>query len=214
MAVLEHGLWATGHRTVRTIRSRRGHAVEVLDDGVPLADVDGDGIVRATDGLVLAEAPLFRGAPPTGARGPAAVRATRMRDVVPAVGLTVDVFGVRQGEVHVVAAVEGLRERALEAALLVDGVVVARLRTLGPRAEGAAVRAGGDELARLARFDHLRGVRRTVSSWDLSLAAVEDPRVRVLAVAALLRLPALRTAAAGRERARRRARDGASGRPV
>lgn len=243
--VLEHPLWSVGHRTVRTTRTRREHTVEVLHDGVPLAEVDADGIVRATDGLVLAEAPLFRVAPPPadqqaarparapqsaglwvdevddlpaprgaahrrpdGARGtaPAAVRASRMRDVEPAVGVTVDVFGVRQGAVRVVGAVEGLRERALEAELLVDGDVAARLRTLGTQAEEAAVRAEHHELARLARYDHLRGVRRTVSSWDLELRSVPDPRVRVLAVVALLRLPALRSAAGARDGDGRRAR--------
>lgn len=248
--MLEHGLWSVGHRTVRTTRTRRGHTVEVLDDGRPLADVDAEGVVRATNGLVLAEAPVFRGTPPPaaptsvrparaprpaglwvdhdddpaprsalpsaatrppggpGSARPAAVRTTRMRDVDPAVGVTVDVFGVRQGEVHVVGAVEGLRERALEAELVVAGTVAARLRTLGPRAEEAVVRAGGDELARLARFDHLRGVRRTVSSWDLGLGVVDDPRVRVLAVVALLRLPALRATAGARDRPRSPVRPG------
>lgn len=246
--MLVHELWSPGHLTVRTIRTRRGHTVEVLRDRVPLAEADEEGFLRATDGLVLAEALLVRGDP--GAHGavtgavsrpasPAGRRATPQRGglwnddappaadppptppgvlastaapappsprggatVVPDAGLTVDVFGVRQGEVRVTAAVERLRGRSLRADLLVDGGVAARLRTLGPRAEEAIVVAGDRELARLARFDHLRGVRRTVSSWDFGFAEIADQRLKAVTVAALLRLPALRAAATGRDRRR------------
>ncbi|MDO9409452.1 hypothetical protein [Patulibacter sp.] len=187
--MLVHELWSPGHLTVRTIRDRRlGHAVEVRRDGRPVAEGDAEGLLRATTGLVLAEAPFVAdaaSAPP---------------------GLLVDVFGVRQGEVLVRRAVESLRRRTLEADLAVGGAVVARLRTLGSQAEDAVVVADGVELARLARFDHLRGTRYVVSGWDLSVAEIEDERLRAVTVTAALGLPRLRAAVAARERAARRAR--------
>ncbi|CAB4933313.1 unannotated protein [freshwater metagenome] len=187
--MLVHELWSPGHLTVRTIRDRRlGHAVEVRRDGRLLAEGDDEGLVRATTGLVLAEAPFVAA-----------------DDVPVGPRLLVDVFGVRQGEVVVRRAVEGWRRRALEADLTIDGAAVARLRTLGPLAEDAVVVADGAELARLARFDHLRGTRFVVSAWDLSVAEIEDERLRAVTVAAVLGLPRLRAAVAARERARRRA---------
>jgi hypothetical protein len=217
--VREHARGWPGPLTLRTIRDRReGHVVVVDRDGVRVAEGDDEGAIRATSGLVLAEAPLAAeddvpswSAPPAPlwsgprsdatdgratAAGPFGSRSDLAGDGAHP-GLVVDVFGERRGEVRVCAAYESWRRRALEADLLVDGRVVARLRTLGPWAEEAVVIAGGgEELARLARFDHLRGVVRTVSAWDLAVEEIPDERLRALTVAAVLRLAKLRAAAA------------------
>ncbi|MEV4421403.1 hypothetical protein AB0L40_15675 [Patulibacter sp. NPDC049589] len=178
--MLEHDLWSPGLLTVRTTRHRRdGHAAEVLRDGRRVAEVDDGGFVRATTGLVLAEAPL----------GPGTAHAAV---------LAVEVFGVPRGEVRARSAADSWRRRRLDAELVVGGDVVALLRTTGRWGEEAVVVAGTAELATLARFDHLRGVRRTVSAWDLEVAEIPDERLRAVTIAALLRLGTLRAAAAAR----------------
>lgn len=210
--MLEHDVWSPGHLTVLATRIRRRreigqrrHEVEVRRGGVRLAEGDEQGLLRATNGLVLAEALLAVEVGALAAR-PARLWSgdvddgrehppTAPAEHGPLVHLTVDVFGVRQGEVRATAAVERLTGQSFRADLLVDGAVAARLRTLGRRAEEAVVVAGDRELARLARFDHLRGLGRTVSSWDLAVAEIEDPRLRAVTLAAVLRLPALRAAA-------------------
>jgi hypothetical protein len=183
--VPEHALWSPGRFTVRTVRDRRaGHTVDVRVEGVPVAEGDDEGLLRAPSGLVLAEAVLV----------------PRTEDDPPV--LTVDVFGVRQGEVRVGPASSSWRGSSLEADLLVDGATVALLQTCGRRAEEAIVVADGAELVRLDRFDHLRGTRGTVSSWDLTVDEIPDERLRAVAVTAILRLPKLQ--AVGAEDARRR----------
>jgi hypothetical protein len=183
--VPEHALWSPGRVTVRTVRDRRtGHAVDVRREGVPVAEGDDEGLFRAPTGLVLAEALV---APPE-ADGPPIV--------------TVDVFGARQGEVRVLAASASWRGSTLTAELLVDDTAAARLVTCGRRAEEAVVLADGVELARLDRFDHLRGTRRTVSSWDLTVTTIPDDQLRAVTVAAILRLPKLPAWSAARARRR------------